>query len=371
MSGADVAVRIGKGMLRWRALHRWLAWALGFIFILQGLSGSVLVVAESLDGWLNPELTATAGGDAALLHAADILERVRPQGVGMGVSRVDDAGKFLTAFWPTPDPHVPSERLYWLGRLHPVDGEMISAHPYGEWPRSRYDIWVFVHAVHTNLTMGAIGKFFQIGVAFLLLSLLLSGAVNFANRRHVLRGKPAHLIRDPVSGRMHRTLGMTAGGILALLLVSGIALQFETVLDRSFGMRSEDQGEKRMHLRAAWEAAHRHYPESETRLVMAPFFSGGTFRVDLIPSTGSQTGMVQELFIDAYSGRLLKVRNEGSRTGVDWMVSLLESIHGGAILGGSGELLAFLAGLVPAGMMVAGYMNRRAWRSGKSRKNSP
>ncbi|MBW7902546.1 MAG: PepSY domain-containing protein [Rhodocyclaceae bacterium] len=358
------AVSRGRGPVLGRAWHRALAWTLGFVFILQGLSGSLLVVAPTLDEWLNPAIAAAAGSEEALLRAADRLERERPDGIGMGVQREGGDGKLLIAFWPTPDPHVPGERLYWLARLHPDSGESLVERPYGAWPQGRLELFAFVHAIHTNLTLGAIGKFFQIGAAVLLLLLLWSGVRTWLARRRALRGKPADRIRDTRSGRLHRGLGLGAAAILALLLASGIALQFETVLDRSFALRSEDAGERRLSLRQAWQAAKAHYPDSRTRLVMAPFVPGGAFRVDLIPTTGPRAGETQELFLDARSGQLLAVRNDGSRRGADGLVALLEPIHGGSLLGAVGELLAFLAGLVPAAMLLSGYLNRRAWGAG-------
>jgi uncharacterized iron-regulated membrane protein len=343
---------------RWRTLHRWLGWSVGLIFVLQGLSGSLLVVAEPLDAWLNPELAATAGNDPVLLQAADALEALHPGGVGMGVSRVDEAGKFLTAFWPGEDPLVPGERRYWLGRIHPADGSVLSARPYGAWPAHRHEAWVFLHAVHTSLTVGAVGKFFQIGVAALAFLLLASGVLNWRNRRRALRLRAPGSIRDSLAGRAHRTLGLGGAALLAVLLVSGIALQFETVLDSSFRIRSQEAGTQRLSLRAAWEAARKHFPDSETRLVMAPFIPGGAFRIDLIPSSGAQRGQVQELFIDAHSGRLIEIRNEDKRGALDRMIGALEPLHGGTILGTGGELLAFLCGLLPLGLLLSGHLNR-------------
>lgn len=340
-------------------LHRFLAWALGFLFVLQGLSGSLLVIAPSVDEWLNPEIAAAAGDEEALLRAADRLDRERPDELGIGVQREGGDGKLLVAFWSTPDPNVPGERAYRLARLHPDSGKTLIERPYGAWPGSRLELFAFVHSIHTNLTMGGIGKFIQIGAAIFLLGLLASGLKTFADRRRALHGKPSHLIRDTDAGRLHRRLGLGAAPLLALMLASGIALQFETVLDSSFAMRSADKGGQRLSLREAWQAAKRRFPESKTRLVMAPFMPGGVFRVDLIPTSGPERGETQEIFVDATSGRLLSVRNDGGRQGIDRMVALLEPIHGGGILGISGELVACLLGLIPAMMMGSGFLNRR------------
>lgn len=359
---ASASVRpAGSVKLTWRALrlHRALAWTLGFLFILQGLSGSLLVIAPSADEWLNPEIAAAAGDEQALLRAADRLDRERPDEFGFGVQHEGGDSKLLLAFWSTPDPNVPGERAYRLARLRPDNGEPLVKRAYGAWPQSRLELLAFVNSIHTNLTVGAIGKFIQIGAAVLLLGLLASGAKTFVDRRRALRGKPAHLVRDSGTGRLHRRLGLTAAPLLALMLASGITLQFETVLDDSFAMRSADRDERRLSLREAWQAAKAHYPESRTRLVMAPFVPGGVFRVDLNPTSGPKHDETQEIFIDATSGRLLAVSNDGDRQGVDRLVALLEPIHGSAILGGGGEMVVLLLGLAPVAMMVSGFVNRR------------
>lgn len=352
-------MQLTKTVSRWRMTHRWLAWSLGFIFILQGLSGSFLVIAEQVDGFFNPEMTAMSGTEGAFLHAMDVLEQTHPRGVGMGVSRIDDAGKFMTAFWATPDPLVPSEYKFWLGRLHPTTGEVISAHDYGDFPNNKLQIWAFVHAIHTNLTLGAVGKFFQIGVALFLLMLLASGVVNLINRRSILKDKPTHLIRNRVSGSWHRKLGLGFSGILALLLISGIAWQLETVLDNTFTLQSKSAGQTQMSLRNAWEVSQKLYPGSQTELVMTPYYLGGTFRLKVIPKIGEQAGIEQELFLDAHTGELIKVRNDDSLDRFEELLSLIEPIHGGIILGVFGKFIAFFAGLVPLAMMVLGYLNRR------------
>jgi uncharacterized membrane protein len=42
----------------WLTLHLYLGLSLGLVFVIIGLTGSLLVVGQSLDHWLNPTLFA-------------------------------------------------------------------------------------------------------------------------------------------------------------------------------------------------------------------------------------------------------------------------------------------------------------------------
>ncbi len=47
----------------WLKCHRWIALALGWVLILSGITGSLLVVARPVDRWLHPDyfVAATRG----------------------------------------------------------------------------------------------------------------------------------------------------------------------------------------------------------------------------------------------------------------------------------------------------------------------
>ena len=72
------ARRLPDLRLWWRLVHRWLAYVFGAFFVVQGLSGSLLVLSDPLDDWLNPELTVPAAQRVPLVEMADALERQHP-----------------------------------------------------------------------------------------------------------------------------------------------------------------------------------------------------------------------------------------------------------------------------------------------------
>jgi uncharacterized iron-regulated membrane protein len=62
---------------------------------------------------------------------------------------------------------------------------------------------------------------------------------------------------------------------------------------------------------------------------------------------------------------VLKERHEGEREGMQHLLGVLESLHGGTILGVPGQVLALLAGLLPAVFFFTGLaMRRRRRRAG-------
>ncbi|ELX07976.1 hypothetical protein Jab_2c00170 [Janthinobacterium sp. HH01] len=344
----------------WRSAHRWLAYVFGAFFVVQGLSGSLLVLSDPLDDWLNPELTVPAARRVPLVDMADALERQHPGAVGIGVTQIDDAGRLTTGFWPTPDPLIPSERRYWLARLHPGTGEALVVTPYGAWSLDRRDLIGLLYALHTSLTLGAVGKLLQIVTAACLLVLLAAGAITAVNRWRAVRGKAAAAIVDTAPARWHRRIGSVAALALAILLASGLALQFETVLDPAFGYRSQPAASgQRLTLRQAWTVAHQRYGDAETRLIMAPFTEGGVFRIDMVPRSGPQRGEKVEVFVDAYSGRVMKERRASEREGIQQALGVLEALHGGKLLGAGGQALALLAGLLPLLLLTTGLVMRR------------
>jgi uncharacterized iron-regulated membrane protein len=364
MSGSERAPRLRGARAAWRAAHRWLAYVFGAFFVVQGLSGSLLVLSGPLDAWLNPAFDVPAERRKPLVEMADALEREHPGEIGIGITQIDDEGRLTTGFWPTPDPLIPSERRYWLTRLDPASGEALTVMPYGAWSFKREDLIGLLYALHTNLTLGAVGKLLQAASALFLLMLLAAGAVTLWNRSRALRGKPRAQVVDSAPARWHRRVGATAALVLAILLASGLALQFETVLDPAFGYRSATPlpGSQRLTLRQAWAVADARHPGSHTRLIMAPFAEGGVFRIDLVPPRGPFAGEKVEVFVDAYAGTVLRERHAGEREGIQRLLGVLESLHGGTVLGVPGQALALVAGLLPALLFATGLVMRRRRR---------
>ncbi|MEG0446972.1 MAG: PepSY-associated TM helix domain-containing protein, partial [Comamonas sp.] len=106
----------------WLRLHRWFALSLGWILILAGLTGAVLIAAQPLDRWAHPELfkasaaTQTAAQAAAL---APILEQAHQEFGGKAALRFklpQDADDSLWLRVQSPS---------WRGTvyLNPVSGE--------------------------------------------------------------------------------------------------------------------------------------------------------------------------------------------------------------------------------------------------------
>ncbi len=249
---------------------------------------------------------------------------------------------------------MPAQRQYWLARLHPASGETASVLRYGDWSFDRRDLIGLFYALHTNLTLGALGKGLQILVAAGGLLLVAAGFVVWRGRRTV----PPTAIDRPVR-RWHRRIGIVAALALALLLTSGLTLQFETVLDPGFGYRSQRlEGRPPIGVRAAWQAAAQPFGDVDTRLIMGPFIDGGVYRVDLIPRNGELAGQTIEVFVDAWSAAVIRVRHDGDREGIARLLGWLEALHGGRVLGLPGEVLAAIAGLAPALLFATGLRIR-------------
>ncbi len=338
--------------------HRWLAFVLGLVFVFQSLTGSVLTFSQALDMWLNPDLYGKHSSQSkTLAEMAEAIVALKPGVQGIGVQRSDQDRDLVLAYWPEADPYVPGELQFRLARLHPHSGAILTEHRYGAFPRNRLEVLDYLFALHTNLTVGAVGKFFLIGMAlFFALTVVLGIRLWWPGRRHAAKAlSPASIRTSALALTLHRLLGGWFAWLLLLLIVTGCALQFELVLDESFSLQSgESQARPQLSPMQAQNAATRHYPDAEPLGLGAPFHPAGVYRVKLVPGSGRLAGETVELFVDNYSGDLVKERHPGNMTFSQRLVDLLEPLHGGEILGPPGAVVAFVCGLVPLVMFVSG-----------------
>ncbi len=56
------------------------------------------MLADPIDDWLNPELTVSPAQRMSLLTMAEALEAQHPGAIGLGVTRIDEAGRLTSAF---------------------------------------------------------------------------------------------------------------------------------------------------------------------------------------------------------------------------------------------------------------------------------
>jgi len=204
----------------WLQCHRWTALSLGWVLIVSGLSGAVLVVARPLDHWLHPQYFV-AQGDAT--RGAVALETVRR-------ALAEEFGpRAGLTFRP---PREPGETLQVLVR-GAWRGTVFIDPASGREQGRRADDEGFVNTLfglHSALWMAMRGKAVLAWAALAYLGLLATGLVLWWPRRWPpsLRIEwRAGLLRGLFD--VHRTGGAVLGLLLAVSIATGAFMAWRPI----------------------------------------------------------------------------------------------------------------------------------------------
>ncbi|MEA5445686.1 PepSY-associated TM helix domain-containing protein [Gammaproteobacteria bacterium AB-CW1] len=334
-------------------LHRWIALGLGALFVLIGLSGSLVVYQSELDRVLNPELLRGSG-------AAEPVSAEQALGAVEAVAGDDEAVTFLSL--PSASQDVfrvyigTPERIFdRLATVDPASGELMGIRPVGE------GLMRFIHVLHFQLHLGSQGQTVVGLLGLCLLFSLLTGTLIWHRRRHT--GRPAQTI--------HHGLGLYAGLPLLLVAVSGILLALpqytrpmvETVsplsgLDLHHHSLVADNG-RDIGLEQAMDLAQATMPDGDVRSIGLPRGPEGVYRITV--REGEAAGWLPgsgHVVLDRYSGKMLAERHWSDASGGDRFMTALRAIHGGNFLGGWGKALVALIGMLPLLLYLTGI---RLW----------
>lgn len=204
----------------WLACHRWTALGLGWILILSGLTGSLLVVARPVDRWLHPDYFVAQQQPAA---ATVSLEALRAR-----LAREFGPTAAFT-FRPPRTDGATMEVLVrgdWRGALylHPASGAE-------QGRRGEHDsVVALLHGLHSALWLGQTGKAILALAALVYLLLAVSGIVLWWPRRwppslRIELGKGF----SRASFDLHRTGGIVFALLLAVSMATGAYLAWRPI----------------------------------------------------------------------------------------------------------------------------------------------
>lgn len=204
----------------WLKCHRWTALGLGWILIVSGLTGSLLVVARPVDRWLHPDYFVAQQQPVAPQVS---LEALRTR------LALEFGAKAAFTFRPPRADRETLEVLVrgaWRGSiyLHPASG-------IEQGRRGEHDSVVsLLHGLHSALWLEQTGKAILACVAFVYLLLAVSGIVLWWPRRwppslRIEFGKGF----SRASFDLHRTGGVMFALLLAVSMASGAYLAWRPI----------------------------------------------------------------------------------------------------------------------------------------------
>ncbi|MBN9695990.1 MAG: PepSY domain-containing protein [Zoogloea sp.] len=356
---------------RWLTVHLWLGLGAGLLFALLGLTGSALVFYPELDGLLNPAIrvarpAAPPSPDAVLARLRALHpERTGPWRIEMplGPQRplmvryynpLETAGRGFAPLMLTLDP----------GTL-----EETSQRFWGEYAVT----WLY--DLHYTLLLGQTGRDVVGYAGLVLLASLLSGVVLWWPSRARLAAALKPQLRPGMvraTYDLHVLSGVYGGLLLIVLAFTGSVLGLPelarggveafsplTPFYRAPGGLVEEGGPS-LSLDEAVAIARREFPDGELRWIETPGAAGRPISVRLhTPGEPGRRFPRAQVWIDPSSAAVLHVRAPRAGSAGDGFMAWMHPLHNGEAFGLMGRVLACLAGLVPAVLVVTGWVR---WR---------
>jgi len=363
----------------WLTTHRWLGLTVGLLFVLLGLTGSLLVFEHALDEWLNPDLLLTeeSGTRRPLKEIVAAAEKAFPEQPAHAVSlqkpRVPNG--VWTVWFQTGTKEEP---VFTQVLVDPYTAEVTGQRVWGEYLTS----WVY--RLHFRLLAGKTGATI-VGIGGLILMLSLCSGIYLWWPLWKNGWRSAFAVRR---GRrfnydLHKTTGIVSAVVLMVIAFTGVYMTFPEWVKPMVTVFSEEtpppkleelkssppkSGQQQLTPEEAIAIAQELFPEAEFDHFHPPQGEDGVYEVAFRqPGEVQQTFGRTQVWLDAYSGRILAVRNPREFTAADDFFAWQFPLHNGEAFGLLGRWIVFCTGLVPGLLYVTGFVLWRRRRKTRRR----
>lgn len=376
----------------WLACHRYLAFSVGFIFVVLGLTGSLNVFRWEIDTLLHPELRAIASNRAPLplQTITDAAQAALPGCEGKWSLQLPGnvSSMVLARCNEKRDDRWFSLAMLWVD---PYTAKVASVRHFGDF----FITWIY--NLHWSLLMGKSGHTAVglLGLAFMVS--LGTGLYLWWPRRLSGWRKALTIKRNASQERLmfdlHKTFGLYAFPVLFLLAFSGSYLVFpeyiKPVVDRIAKLSPEPgkleseptDGRPAIGIDTALAIAQRLFPDGQPKMLFLPQGPQGVYQI-MLRRNGTGQGISEwfnESFggsavtLDQYSGKVLHVKDSQQLNAGDLFLDVQWALHYGEGLGLPGRIVWCITGLVPLVLYVTGilrWLQKRRARQNRKMLNS-
>ena len=352
-------------------VHEWTGLAVGLLFTMLGITGSMLVFYLDVDEVINPETQVSRR-----VHEPTSPEAILSQ---LRKSFPEREGPWRIEMPMTPETPVmaryykPPERAdrFFSPLMVTIDPATLAVTSDRFW--GDYAV-TWIYDLHYTLLLGENGRTTVGFVGLLMMASLVSGLYLWwpSRRRALAALKPQ--LRQGSARRVYdlHVLGGTYFWVLlALLAVTGSALalpdQTRTLLGASGHQHGPATvsapvpgGERHISLDAAVMTARSRFPDAEVRWVESSGVGGTPISVRLYQQSepGRRFPRTQ-VWIHPVSGEIISVHDPMWNGTADGVMDWLHPLHNGEALGITGRVIVLLSGLVLPLLFVTGVMR---WR---------
>lgn len=346
-----------RAVLAW--LHLWLGLAVGTVFALVSLAGTVLVFHDELLLATRPDLARHAP-----VADAGVMGRLLEEAPTRGLTALDLPREGL----PVWQAYLADGRRAYFA---PADGRLLLV-------RGHEDDWLmWLHHWHVDLLAGAAGKEVLGIVGWIALGLLLSGLYLWWPRRGRMLAQLRWHAGPPARRWLswHRSSGVLMLPLLGLATLTGVGMiysgGFRSVLVAALGEKpapiaaASTAGTGPIDWPAVLQAAGASLPGARVARVAPPAEGAGgvTFRVQ---AAGEWHPVGRSLVGVSRDGRQALLRHDATADRPGARISdAIYPLHVAAV-GGTGMKLALAAtGLLPAFLLATGFL---FWRRRQARR---
>lgn len=353
----------------WLRVHLWVGLLVGPLFMLLGLTGSLLVFDHAIDEWLDPGLLLTpySGDRCPIRDVVAAAERSYTGGpsraAAVAAPRVPNG---VWAVWfqgGTADVPVFTQVL-----VDPYTAEVKGERVWGEYPMS------VVYKLHFTLLGGRAGQV-VVGIAGFALLISVGSGVWLWWPLWRTGWRAAFAIRrgNRLTYDLHKLTGIVAAAFLVVVAFTGVYMTFPktaraavtTFLDETAeptGLKSAT-GDRSITPDQAVSIAMAQFPDATFDHLHPPQEADGVCEVALRqPGETTRSFGRTQVWIDSRTGEVLAVRNPRNDTAADAFMAWQFPLHNGEAFGLAGRWAVFATGLAPSALYVTGFM---LWRRGQ------
>lgn len=376
----------GKTRSLFRQFHLWVGLCFGGLFVLSGLTGSAIAWLHELDSMLNPDLFhvapasgVTSDAPAAITPAKvqQAFERLAADphyGRPTQITLPAQANQTLIAWYRGGPSSQTSPLVLQTSRqvmVNPYTLQIAGERNWGEIGISRRLLMPTLFHLHRYLVAGEVGKT-VIGISGLVLLITsVTGLVLWWPKRNRKALRQALTISHGGSWprfnhSFHRAAGFFAAPVLIMLGFSGwyfnLPKWVTPIVSSVATVSASDKQTNQVPVRGAplspgqaMEAAQALYPDARISRIALPARPSMPYEIRVRqPGEIRRGDGATRITIDAYSGKMLQVRDPLRAPGGDMFLNWLFPLHSGEAFGNAGRIFISCFGAVPLLFLMTG-----------------
>ena len=352
-------------------IHLYISLWLGVFLVLAGLTGSLLVYDHAIDKWLNNDLMVIKEASGTqkplldLIAAADEASPIKSKASHLQLPSELDEALIVRYQVPAEEGHKGHNHHFYEVMMNPYTGATLGS-------RDRYySLMSTILKLHFNLLANDTGKWIMGITALMTLFLTITGIYLWWPKLSKLKQalvikKNASFIRFNFD--LHKTVGFYTAIVIFSVALSGVyfnlpmifrpVVNYFSPLDGMIApVKSETVAGNPIKPEDVLTIAQQQFPGISVQRIFLPATNDATYQI-----SGRQDNEIRHkgstmLWIDQYSGKVLKVKDPNKFTAGNTFINLQLPLHNGEILGEIGRVLVVIVGFAPLVLMITGVIH--------------